>query len=69
MRKLDNTNTVQLVLLDHGLYGHIDENVRKNLSKLWKSIVLKDEVKMKFYSKELNVDGNRIFLINFFVLL
>ena len=48
----------EIVLIDHGLYDYINETDRKNLCKLWKAIILKDEPSMKFYSTLLNVQGN-----------
>ena len=58
----NNTNQAEIVLLDHGLYEYINEEDRKNLCKLWKYIILKDEEKMKFYSQKLNVKGNYLVL-------
>lgn len=46
---------VQLVLLDHGLYETIDENIRDNLCRFWEAIVLRDYSRMKLYSEKLNV--------------
>ena len=56
-KKSGTKNTAEIVLLDHGLYCYIGSKDRKNLCNLWKSIILKDENKMKFYSKNLNIDG------------
>lgn len=57
-KKQGTKNTSEIVLLDHGLYCYIGPEDRKNLCNLWKSIILKDEKKMKLYSAKLNVDGN-----------
>ena len=57
VRKLGSSNKAEIVLLDHGLYEYIEAEDRKNLCKLWKSIILKDEEQMKFYTKKLNVNG------------
>jgi len=50
-----NKPTAQIVLLDHGLYESISSEEREALCQLWKSIVLKDEEKMKKYSNALGV--------------
>lgn len=52
IRKLKN-GKLQLVLLDHGLYREIPENVRLNYCHLWKALVLRDFEEIKYYSKEL----------------
>lgn len=57
VRKLNNSNEAEIVLLDHGLYEYINEDDRRNLCKLWKSIILKNEEMMKFYTTKLNVKG------------
>ncbi len=59
VRRLKGTkNEAEIVLLDHGLYEYIGDEDRKNLCKLWKYIIVKNEEKMKYYSKKLNVTGN-----------
>lgn len=57
-------NKAEIVLIDHGLYDYINETDRRNLCKLWKYIILKDETKMKLYSTKLNIDGE-LFLLFF----
>lgn len=47
----------QLVLLDHGLYEILPEDVRQSLCNLWKSIIFNDHANMRKYSKELGVQG------------
>ena len=54
----------EIVLIDHGLYECINENDRRALCKLWKYIILKDEAKMRHYSKLLNVNGKLLFLFS-----
>ena len=56
--------TAEIVLIDHGLYECINENDRRALCKLWKYIILKDEAKMRHYSKLLNVNGKLLFLFS-----
>ncbi|XP_073973215.1 aarF domain containing kinase 5 isoform X5 [Rhodnius prolixus] len=55
----------QLVLLDHGLYERVPNNVRESLRHLWKEMVLSDHNGMKKYSMELGVDEKdyRLFCI------
>lgn len=47
----------ELVLLDHGLYEHLDASTRRSLCQFWEAIVLKDQAKMDKFAKELNVNG------------
>ncbi len=66
VRKMKGTkNKAEIVLIDHGLYDYINEADRRNLCKLWKYIILKDETKMKLYSKNLNIDG-KFFNLGFY---
>jgi aarF domain-containing kinase len=55
IRKLKNSKSAEIVLIDHGLYDYIPEQDRINLCKFWKAIILKDETKMKYFSSQLNV--------------
>uniref|UniRef100_A0A3Q3XLQ1 ABC1 atypical kinase-like domain-containing protein n=1 Tax=Mola mola TaxID=94237 RepID=A0A3Q3XLQ1_MOLML len=48
-------NTAELVLLDHGLYEYLSQSDRVALCKLWRSIILRDEVAMEKYSSALGV--------------
>nr|XP_008200444.1 PREDICTED: uncharacterized aarF domain-containing protein kinase 5 [Tribolium castaneum] len=50
----------QLVLLDHGLYQRLKPQEMVALSHMWKAIVLQDHAQMKFYSKQLGVEGRRL---------
>ncbi|GAB0090422.1 uncharacterized aarF domain-containing protein kinase 5 [Sergentomyia squamirostris] len=45
----------ELVLLDHGLYENVPEDVRNSLCHFWEAIVLKDHKTMKEYATKLNV--------------
>ncbi|CAH1390994.1 unnamed protein product [Nezara viridula] len=45
----------ELVILDHGLYEEVPDNVRESLRLLWKYMVLNDHEKMKKYSMQLGV--------------
>ncbi|CAF1292494.1 unnamed protein product [Rotaria sp. Silwood1] len=53
--KTPTKSNIQIVLLDHGLYVTIGPKDREALCQLWKSIILKDEIKMKEYSLALGV--------------
>ncbi|KAJ6644157.1 putative aarF domain-containing protein kinase 5 [Pseudolycoriella hygida] len=46
----------EIVLLDHGLYEHIPQKLRRSLCQFWEAIVLKDRNKMQKYAHELNVE-------------
>lgn len=54
-------NRTQIVLLDHGLYETISEDVRYNLSRFWEAIVLRDYKMMKTYSDKLKVSDHKRF--------
>jgi aarF domain-containing kinase len=41
------TKEVQVVLLDHGLYREMDEEVRINYCQLWKNLIIRDDDKVK----------------------
>ncbi|XP_067824943.1 uncharacterized aarF domain-containing protein kinase 5 isoform X1 [Heptranchias perlo] len=51
----------ELVLLDHGLYECLSAKNRMSLCKLWRSIVLRNDVAMKKYSMELGVKDYFLF--------
>jgi aarF domain-containing kinase len=40
----------QIVLLDHGLYRHLPQQLRVDYAQLWISIIKNDIPKMKYYS-------------------
>uniref|UniRef100_A0A8D8D5I4 Uncharacterized aarF domain-containing protein kinase 5 n=2 Tax=Culex pipiens TaxID=7175 RepID=A0A8D8D5I4_CULPI len=61
VRKHPTSGRLQLVLLDHGLYGKLSLEVRNNLSRFWEAIVLKDHADMKKYAKALNVEDYKTF--------
>lgn len=54
-------NRTEIVLLDHGLYETISEDIRYNLSRFWEAIVLRDYVMMKKYSDKLDVSDHKRF--------
>ncbi|GAB5035185.1 abc1 protein at2g40090-like [Nannochloropsis oceanica] len=43
-----------LVLLDHGLYKELPDQLRVDYASLWKALVLKDMAGVKFYCQKLN---------------
>lgn len=51
----------ELVLLDHGLYETIPEDIRNYLCRFWEAIVLRDYETMKVYSGKLNVSDHKKF--------
>ena len=44
----------QLVLLDHGLYRKLDNDFRKNYTRLWQALVLGDVKAIEEYCRKLN---------------
>lgn len=56
-----NKGKVQLVLLDHGLYETITEDIRNDLCCFWEAIVLRDYERMKIYSDKLHVSDHKRF--------
>lgn len=44
----------QLVLLDHGLYRQLDDDFRRNYTRLWQAMILCDEGKIEQYCRRLN---------------
>ncbi|XP_017276430.1 uncharacterized aarF domain-containing protein kinase 5 isoform X2 [Kryptolebias marmoratus] len=54
-------NKAELVLLDHGLYEYLTERDREALCKLWRAIVLRDDMAMKKYSSALGVEEYFLF--------
>eukprot|EP00808_Paulinella_micropora_P010219 g54933.t1 len=55
------TEAFQLVLLDHGLYRELREDVRLNYCKLWRALVLRDYKECEFYSRQLGVENWEMF--------
>ncbi|XP_072364085.1 uncharacterized aarF domain-containing protein kinase 5 [Scyliorhinus torazame] len=51
----------ELVLLDHGLYEHLNVKDRISLCKLWRSIVLLNDPAMKKFANELGVKDYFLF--------
>lgn len=47
----------ELVLLDHGLYEELPQQVRLSLGNMWRCIVTRDYAGMKLYATQLGVDG------------
>jgi len=52
VRKGEN-NQIQLILLDHGLYRHIPEKIRKYYCKLWQALIYRKEKDIEKYAKKL----------------
>ena len=53
----------QVVLLDHGLYEEINDDVREALAGLWLGIVNNDHQEMESCCRKLNVEDYRVFSI------
>ncbi|TMW59501.1 hypothetical protein Poli38472_004570 [Pythium oligandrum] len=57
VRKNPNANATsksQLVLLDHGLYRHLDEDFRKTYCDLWRAMILRDSDLLQDCGRRLN---------------
>ncbi len=52
-----NKRTAQVVLLDHGLYTRLEEEMRMSLCKMWKSIVKNDMKVIQSEAQKLGVEG------------
>jgi aarF domain-containing kinase len=61
VRRSKESNQLELVLLDHGLYETIPADIRYNLSRFWEAIVLRDYKMMKIYSDKLGVSDHKRF--------
>ncbi|KAG5676108.1 hypothetical protein PVAND_005962 [Polypedilum vanderplanki] len=61
IRKNKRGSGAELVLLDHGLYETIPEEIRYNLTRFWEAIVIRDYDMMKVYSDKLGVNDHKRF--------
>lgn len=55
VRKSQNSNSAELILLDHGLYASLTDDFRTEYAKLWLSIINRDKVAMKEHCTKLGV--------------
>jgi len=53
----------EIVILDHGLYEYIPENIRHTLCNFWESLVLRNDVSLKTLANDLHVEGECIVII------
>ena len=60
VRKLPDGDC-QLVLLDHGIYTELPNEVRLSYTKLWRGILAQDRLMIKEASKELGCDFYQLF--------
>lgn len=51
------TNKLQLILLDHGLYKYLKKSLRLSYSYLWKGIITQNEEMVKKAVKEIGIDN------------
>ncbi len=56
-----NNKMAQVVLLDHGLYTRLEEEMRVSLCKMWKSIVKDDLNVIQSEAQKLGVEGEGSF--------
>lgn len=57
----DGTQDVEIVLLDHGIYTELSDEVRHAYTKLWRGMLTQNEPKIKEASKELGADFFELF--------
>lgn len=57
----DGSNDLEIVLLDHGIYTKLDDEVRLSYTKLWRGLLTQDEKKIRDASKELGADFYELF--------
>lgn len=58
MVKKNNKNSVDIILLDHGLYAKLTDDFRYTYSKLWLSILKVDKESMQKYAHNLGIKDN-----------
>lgn len=61
VRKSKSGKEAELVILDHGLYETLTEDIRDNLCRFWEAIVLRDKEQMDIYSLKLGVQNSKRF--------
>ncbi len=63
VRRNPNTwnNALELVILDHGLYQHMDDDFKVLYAKLWKSIVDRNEESVRDVAIKLGVEHYELF--------
>jgi len=49
---------LQVVLLDHGLYREMSNHVRISYCQLWRSLIIRDDEKVKEYCRQLGINAN-----------
>jgi len=56
-----DSSQCQVVILDHGLYTHIDDAFRIAFARLWKAMICKDDETMKEICDSLNIKHYELF--------
>ncbi|KAG0336216.1 hypothetical protein BG000_006821 [Podila horticola] len=54
------TGESRFVLLDHGLYRHLDENFRYNYCQLWRALILNDQALLNQASANIGIPENYV---------
>ncbi|KAF9303999.1 hypothetical protein BGZ74_002619 [Mortierella antarctica] len=54
------TGKSRFVLLDHGLYRHLDENFRYNYCQLWRALILNDQALLNQASANIGIPENYV---------
>lgn len=55
VRRNGRTGRADIILLDHGLYEELPENVRGPLCEFWEATVLRNEVKMQAAAEKIGI--------------
>lgn len=55
VRKNEKNGKADIILLDHGLYEELPENVRGPLCEFWEATVLRDDESMRKAAKKIDV--------------
>mmetsp|Transcript_11211 Transcript_11211/g.18866 ORF Transcript_11211/g.18866 Transcript_11211/m.18866 type:complete len:198 (+) Transcript_11211:983-1576(+) len=57
----DGTDDVEIVILDHGIYTFLENDVRLSYTKLWRGMLTQNDAKIKEASSELGTDFHELF--------
>jgi len=55
VRKNSKSGRADIILLDHGLYEELPQNVRGPLCEFWEATVLRDETKMQAAAEKIGI--------------
>lgn len=58
MRKANNKAGCEIILLDHGSYQNLTDEVRYNYSKVWKAVMMANTKEMEEATERLELTRN-----------